>query len=375
MKKKLLFPVLTLAAVLLAGVLLIGRYGIRRADDAAVAENTPAPTQSVELPQAVETKKEEPSPTPAPTPEPTPEPTPKPLREPELRESELDMDLFLPAEHQGTVSLVKYITRDYVSDEHYDIEKDLAVYLPYGYDESEQYDVLILLHCAWADHRFWLAEERDYRTLDGNIPVLVPNLLDNMIEEGYCRPTIVVSPCVYLYDRQPSVAGTAYEYAQFTHEVGKDLLPYIAENYATYAADGSRGALRDAREHFGFLGASYGAYAEYLSVIGDNFDLAAWYTFCGGGAIEPGTLMNKWAQNGTADLPLRLLLVSEGEYDDRQPPELSVMQLHYYGGKFTEDNVVFRLVPGWGHEDHSYLVGLYNTLQLFFRETEAVPEK
>ena len=130
--------------------------------------------------------------------------------------------------------------------------------------------------------------------------------------------------------------------------------------------------LRDAREHFGFLGASYGAYAEYLSVIGDNFDLAAWYTFCGGGAIEPGTLMNKWAQNGTADLPLRLLLVSEGEYDDRQAPELSVMQLHYYGGKFTEDNVVFRLVPGWRHEDHSYLVGLFNTLQLFFRETEGI---
>ena len=79
--------------------------------------------------------------------------------------------------------------------------------------------------------------------------------------------------------------------------------------------------------------------------------------------------MNKWAQNGTEDLPLRLLLVSEGEYDDRQPPELSVMQLHIYGGKFTEENVVFRLVPGWGHEDHSYLVGLFNTLQLFFRET------
>ncbi len=185
MKKKLLFPVLLLAAALLAGVLLIGRHGIRRADDAAVAENTPAPTQSVELPQAVETKKEEPSPTPAPTPEPTPEPTPKPLREPELRESELDMDLFLPAEHQGTVSLVKYITRDYVSDEHYDIEKDLAVYLPYGYDESEQYDVLILLHCAWADHRFWLAQEREYRTAEGILYVSVPNMLDRMIEEGW----------------------------------------------------------------------------------------------------------------------------------------------------------------------------------------------
>ena len=197
-------------------------------------------------------------------------------------------------------------------------------------------------------------------------------MLDRMIEEGWCRPLIVVSPCIYLYDGQPSAAGNRYDYVQFSREFGPDLMTYIAEHYATYAEDGSRESLAKAREHFGLLGASFGAYAEHISVIGDNYDLAAWYTFCGGGVIDAGTLIQAWQEHGTQDLPLRLLYISEGEYDDRAGPEGSYYGLLYYGEStgefFSPDNVRFTLVKGWGHEDHSYLVGLFNTLQLFFRE-------
>ena len=304
-------------------------------------------------------------------------------------EDNLDTGLFQPAKEKGTVELVQYMTEDRVSGGDFQVAKDLAVYLPYGYDPEQQYDVLMLLHCAWADHTFWLVENRDYRTAgegippnsedwslpytgpDGSIPVYVPNMLDRMIEEGWCRPLIVVSPCIYLYDRVPSAAGNQYDYLQFTREFGPDLMAFIAENYATYAADSSRESLAAAREHFGILGASFGAYAEYLCVIGDNFDLAAWYTFCGGGAIDPGVLVQSWREHGTQDLPLRLLYISEGEFDDRAAPEGSYHDLLYYGenvgGPFSPENVRFTLVRGWGHEDHSYLVGLFNTLQLFFR--------
>ena len=122
----------------------------------------------------------------------------------------------------------------------------------------------------------------------------------------------------------------------------------------------------------GILGASFGAYAEYISVIGDNFDLAAWYTFCGGGGIDPGYLVSSWEAAGTKELPLRLLYIAEGEYDDRYAPESSYHNLLYYGknveGFFSEENVRYTMIQGWGHEDHSYLVGLFNTLQLFFRD-------
>ena len=310
---------------------------------------------------------------PSASPEPTPAPTPrsKPLMPMSLTETDLPEELLRPAEHRGTVREEDYPTRDMVSDVPDRINKDVTVYLPYGYDPEEQYDVLILLHCAWADHRFWLGQERNYGSEEAPVPVSVPNLLDRMIEEGYCRPLIVVSPCIYLYDRQPSNAGNGYDYEQFEQEIGTDFLPWIAENYATYAADGSPEALRAAREHFGVLGASFGAYAEYFCVIGENFDLLAWYCFCGGGEIEPWHLAERWAENGTAELPLRMLYICEGEFDDRYGPEISYHNLLTFGGAFNEENVKFTLVQGWGHEDHSYLVGLYNSLQMFFRETEA----
>ena len=312
-------------------------------------------------------KEAPPSASPEPTPAPTP--APKPLRPIRLTETDLPEELLRPAEHRGTVLEEDYPTRDMVSDVPDRINKDVTVYLPYGYDPEEQYDVLILLHCAWADHRFWLGQERNYGSEEAPIPVSVPNLLDRMIEEGYCRPLIVVSPCIYLYDRQPSNAGNGYDYEQFEQEIGTDFLPWIAENYGTYAADGSPEALRAAREHFGVLGASFGAYAEYFCVIGENFDLLAWYCFCGGGEIEPWHLAERWTENGTAELPLRMLYICEGEFDDRYGPEISYHNLLTFGGAFNEENVKFTLVQGWGHEDHSYLVGLYNSLQMFFRET------
>ena len=369
MKKTAGILTLALLVLLLAAIL-----GVRSIHPQTGETDVVLPVSETENPEpeqetagaAAETDIAVPTPTPAPTP--TPKPTPPPLKEIRLSESDLPEELFLPAKEQGTVLLETYGTRDLVSDLPYGITKDAAVYLPCGYDPDGQYDVLILLHCAWADHRFWLVQDRNYGTEAEAVPVSVPHLLDRMIEEGFCRPLIVVSPCIYLYDRQPSSAGNAYDYMQFSREFGRDFLPWLAENYATFAADGSREALTAAREHFGLLGASFGAYASYLSVIGDNFDLASWYTFCGGGEIDPSYLRNSWAAAGTDGLPLNMLYICEGEYDDRAGPELSYYSLLNAGGPFHDENVKFTLVRGWGHEDHSYLVGLYNSLQMFFRE-------
>lgn len=375
MKKATGIAALILLGVFLTGILLI-RMRLPSSDQAAgsVPEELPMtaaeqtePEKTVEQSAAVKPDAEVAS---APTAEETaPTPTQTPLRKIILSEDDLPEELLRRAERQGIVSEEEYQTRDLVSDLPYEIDKDVTVYLPYGYDPQERYDVLILLHCAWADHRFWLLQDRNYGREEEPVPVSVPNLLDRMIEEGYCRPLIVVSPCIYLYDRQPSTAGNSYDYAQFAKEIRKDFLPWIAENYATYASDGSREALREARDHFGVLGASFGAYATYISIIGDNFDLVAWYTFCGGGEIDPGYLVNSWTQAETSELPLRMLYICEGEFDDRAGPESSYYNLVHFGNPFEEKNVKFTLVSDWGHEDHSYLVGLYNTLQMFFRES------
>ena len=291
--------------------------------------------------------------------------SPAPRALPEIRDDDLPEEFFGEAREKGRVEIVKYTTHDLVSGSASQVIKEMAVYLPFGYNEEEEYDVLMLLHTAGADHRFWLAEKRSYASGDGCIPFSVPDLLDLMIEKGYCRPVIAVSPCIYL-NGTPSAAGSEADYLQFELEIGTDLLPWIAEHYATYAADGSRAALTKAREHFGVLGASFGAYTIYLSLITENFDLFSKYCLCGGGAVEPWHLEERWEHNGTQDLPLGFLYLAEGEFDDREGPELSYIYMRAYGGKFTEENVGFTLIRGYGHEDHCYVVGLYNALQLFF---------
>lgn len=373
--------ILLVLVLALAGILLVRTRGLPGAEREIRAAAEKQGRRDGEVRQSGEAvgksmtgSPEEPAPPPpeTPAPTPTPAPPPKPLRPVNLTDTDFPEELLRPAEHKGTVLEEDYPTRDMVSDIPDRINKDVMVYLPYGYDPQEQYDVLILLHCAWADHRFWLEQERNYGSEEAPIPVSVPNLLDRMIEEGYCRPLIVVSPCLYLYDRQPSNAGNGYDYAQFEQEIGTDFLPWLAENYATYAADGSREALRAEREHFGVLGASFGAYAEYFCVISENFDLLAWYSFCGGGEIEPWHLAEVWTGKGVSELPLRMLYICEGEFDDRYGPEISYHNLLTFAGPFNEENVKFTLVQGWGHEDHSYLVGLYNSLQMFFRETGGI---
>ena len=373
--------ILLVLVLALAGILLVrtkGLPGAERENRIAVEKQGRSDGEVRQSGEAVgksmtgSPEESAPPPPETPAPTPTPSPPPKPLRPVSLTDTDLPEELLRPAEHKGTVLEEDYPTRDMVSDIPDRINKDVMVYLPYGYDPQGQYDVLILLHCAWADHRFWLEQERNYGSEEAPIPVSVPNLLDRMIEEGYCRPLIVVSPCLYLYDRQPSNAGNGYDYAQFEQEIGTDFLPWLAENYATYAADGSREALRAEREHFGVLGASFGAYAEYFCVISENFDLLAWYSFCGGGEIEPWHLAEVWSGKGVSELPLRMLYICEGEFDDRYGPEISYHNLLTFAGPFNEENVKFTLVQGWGHEDHSYLVGLYNSLQMFFRETGGI---
>lgn len=340
---------------------------VAAAEAALLPEKTPASQHGGDSAQHLSPSAEAEEKSAAPTAMPTPGAAPAALHPLSLSDDMLPETLLEPAVHRGTVVEESYVTRDMVSDLSDPIEKNVLVYLPYGYDPEGEYDVLILLHCAWADQRFWLGEERNYGTDEQPVALSVPNLLDRMIEESCCRPLIVLSPCIYLYDGQPSNAGNAYDYAQFAKEIGTDLLPWAAEKFATFAADGSRDSLRAAREHFAVLGASFGAYTIYISLIADNYDLMGWYAFCGGGEIDPGYLTAAWAERGTSALPLKMLYICEGEYDDRAGPELSYYNLLNAGGPFGEENVKFTLVRGWGHEDHSYLIGLYNSLQMFFR--------
>lgn len=321
-------------------------------------ESTPTPTPSPS-----------PTPTPTPSPSPTPSPTPRPLLAPQLTDEGIDASFFEPSGEPGMlVKDVGYTTQDYVWNDG-GRDKLMQVYLPCGYDENGRYDVLFLIHTRQLNERFWLEQEHSYRRPDGSLGTgSVVALLDNMIARGLCRPLIVVSLCGYLDEGMAYLHRSEQVYPQFAEEFARDILPFVAEHYATWAEDATPEALREARRHVGLFGASFGAYEIELSVLAPNLDLVSWYAMTGGGSVTREYLEPQWSMYGTLGEPIDLLYFAEGEYDDRGPVEQSYYDLGAWSEVFTAgENLRLTLLRGVGHEEPEWMTALYNTLQLMFR--------
>ena len=77
---------------------------------------------------------------------------------------------------------VVYDTKAYATDER-DVKKTAYVYLPYGYSEEKEYNILYLMHGTGDDEKYWLKTNPYNKTM-----------LDNMIADGDIEPLIVVTP-------------------------------------------------------------------------------------------------------------------------------------------------------------------------------------
>lgn len=308
----------------------------------------PVPAQSA-APHTVPS----PLPTPVPTAEPTPEPTERPLLEPALTNDYIPAEFFSAAKEQGSIETIEYTTTNYCSENQEEVTKHMTVYLPYGYDASRQYDLLVMMHVSGCNENFWLNGVFDYRLSDDeSAAVRIADLVDNMIERGSCRPLIIAAPSGYINEGAIYEHNSERDFNQFALELRNDILPVLSEKYSLY----------NTRDHVGFYGASFGAYMAYRSVLSHNFDNTGWFALTGGGQLESQWLKEKWQAAGTDGLPIKCLLLTEGEYDDRGPVELGS-----YDMQANFDNVVYNMINGTGHDCNEWIAAIYNALQLFFR--------
>jgi archaellum component FlaF (FlaF/FlaG flagellin family) len=117
----------------------------------------------------------------------------------------------------------------YLTMEDVELNKEIYVYLPYGYDESDlstKYDVLYHIHGTWCDGTTLVkGVGKDSET---------KNVLDNMIENGDMKPTIVVFPTWYnglsVDEDDPD-----YLISHFDTEFRNDIIPLVERTYHTYA--------------------------------------------------------------------------------------------------------------------------------------------
>ena len=382
---------------------------------------TPAATPEP-APTAVITPAPTAEPAPVPTPEPTPEPTPcphelwengvcaacgeictHPAHDPETRlctvcgalvphsyerfvctkcgeaaafnDTAVPRELFRLCEHPGTVEMLRYQTADYRSGldgaELPPIEKRMAVYLPYGYDPQEKYDVLILVHGMDGTEEYWLlgAQQYDFRYDDY---VYTPQLLDNMMEQGLCRKMIVAAPCFYRdssrrYDYYPPI-----DRAAFTRELRDAILPALVGQYSTWAEEPTAEAISKAREHFAYAGLSMGSMYVYSAILPENVDLFASFGCFSGSEGNVYDLAEAMNTPPRSEWPIRLFFNSGGDWDKKYfAPHLeSYKKLVELCDGLTEgENAVYVVLKNHPHVYSAWSLGLYDFLPLLFPES------
>ena len=118
------------------------------------------------------------------------------------------------------------------------------VYLPYGYDESKQYNVLVYPYGADGDPYKMLGTANTYSHQNRYFGryITTPAFIDYLVERGDCDGLIFAA------------TNTARADGQSDRYIS--LIQYVAENFSTYAASSSIEDLIAAREHFGIAGPS-----------------------------------------------------------------------------------------------------------------------
>ena len=279
---------------------------------------------------------------------------------PEFLTDWLPDEFYQETNHAGTVTAVEYDTKAFAAYDQLTYHKRMNVYLPYGYDATKPYNVLVLIHGQGDNEDDWLVDTHE----SGGHAMCGRVILDNIFEKGLAEPCIVVTPVTETKFVQGLTAGIV----QMQDELRETILPYIVEHYSTYARDSSVGGLQAARSHFGLGGLSNGALFTYEGGMRHDFDLFGSYcAFSGNG--EPWKTVSEIQSEEFAALPVDCLFTGAGSLNDWQQ-NYTKIGFEYFlekDARFVEGENAWRVDVDGGHEWKVWFTCLYNAMQVMFQ--------
>jgi predicted peptidase len=270
-----------------------------------------------------------------------------------------------PAAQQGTLVELEYDTWESATYEQHTqrLTKRAIVYLPYGYDENQPYNVFYLMHGGWGDETTTLGTSSS--------PTAFTNVLDNAIAAGEIEPLIVVCPT---YNNTSPDDSASFSLAlelneNYHHELLGDLLPTVEGRYSTYAENVSPEGLMDSRDHRGFGGFSMGAVATWRT-FQHGLDYFRYYLpmSCGTSLDMDDVL----ATPGDRDGSDYFVWVITGTDDFAHPFDEDRVDALRNSRRFTEasseedGNFAFRVKDGYSHDEVAASEYTYNGLRWFW---------
>lgn len=280
-------------------------------------------------------------------------------------------DYVTEATHRGRVERIDYDTRDYAEGTGAARTNTAYVYLPYGYDENtaQRYNIIYLVHGHYG------TASTTFEAEDG----LQRKVLDHMMENGDCAPTIVVSPS-YNYGQPTASYVDADPYCRaLPTELVSDLIPAVEMRYRTYLDSPDREGIEKSRSHRAIGGFSMGgvttwyaltetfnAFKYYMPMSGDSWSLGAF-----AGMNQPQRTADYlanivrqspyvkdfyiWAASGTSDSAYSEILVQ-------------VRAMAGITDVFGIDHMTFHEKDGARHEFRPTVEYVYNALPYFFQK-------
>lgn len=272
------------------------------------------------------------------------------------------------ADERGSIVRIDYDTWDYAEGTGAARTNTAYVYLPYGYNAQERYNILYFVHGHYSTAASTFTDENG----------AVRKLLDQMIAHGDIDPMIVVTPS-YNYGQPTSNYADADPYCRaLPQELVNDLIPVVESRYSTYAETTDTEGIEASRDHRAIGGFSMGAVTTWYA-LDETLDAFRYFMPISGDCWSLGRFagMNRpdetaaylaervqqspyagdgfyiWAASGTNDSAYsEILLQIEGM---ARLPEV-----------FNDGNMTFHQKEGARHEFRPIPEYLYNALPFFF---------
>ena len=237
---------------------------------------------------------------------------------------------------------------------------NLNVYLPYGYDDSKQYNIFYLMHGGGENEN----------TLISQSDTMVQNMLDNMIMNGELDPLIVVFPTF-----------NKTEAGRFYSEFRQSVVPFVEGKYSTYAQkDTSESSLKASRMHRAYGGFSMGSVSTW-AVLENCLDIVGYFMplsgdhWGGNSAYDKAKSIANAIDKSGLQKNQYFIFAATGSDDIAYPnvnpqiEEMKKMSQFIYTSDFSKGNFYFMVAPGkthwWGYVRHY----VYDALPYFFHET------
>ena len=261
----------------------------------------------------------------------------------------------------GTVEHITYPSYDYFGDGSA-LEKPANVYLPYGYDETKQYNVLYLMHGIGGDENEW--------GMVGNTSQ-IKMIMDNLIFNGDIEPFIVVTPNGRSGADFANKSSDYNSFYEFGKELRNDLIPYIENHYATYGKAGEADYdMKANREHRAMAGLSMGGMQTINIGMCECLDIIGWFgAFSAAPTSYPAADVVKKIDGQFPDEEIKYFYNICGTDDTiaYQSSSTAAKKLPQLSDRFQDgENYMWQELRG-GHDFRIWYLGFYNFAQLVFK--------